>query len=451
MTRDHVDVIILGAGVAGLAAARDLSRAGLAVCVLEARDRIGGRVYTLHDPSLPLPVELGAEFIHGMPTDIHAIVQAAGLPIYEIDGDRWRSHEGALVPGDDRWSQVDSVLGRMEQVDEHDQSFQAFIEPYLQDEHWREAAVLATSYIEGFDAALIDRVSVRALAREQRASAENDGDRAFRVLGGYDQVARWLRAGFDPRSAALHLNTVVTEVRWRRGAVTLLAQSRLGQALEPFHATCAVVTLPLGVLRAPPDSPGSVRFSPALPEKQGAVQQLEMGQVVKITLRFRERFWGDDRFIAGRDGENLDGLSFLYSRDPWMPTWWTAHPLRAPLLTGWAGGPAAARLVGQGENFIAGQAIDALARLLGIARGPLEALLEGWYVHDWHADPFARGAYSYIAVGGLDAPQRLATPVDDALFFAGEATDSAGHTGTVHGAIASGRRAAREVIECLRR
>ena len=100
MTRDNVDVIILGAGVAGLAAARDLSRAGLAVCVLEARDRIGGRIYTLHDPSLPLPVELGAEFIHGTPPDIHAIVQAAGLPIYEIDGDHWRSHEGTLAPSD---------------------------------------------------------------------------------------------------------------------------------------------------------------------------------------------------------------------------------------------------------------------------------------------------------------------------------------------------------------
>ena len=441
---------VFGAGVAGLAAARDLSRAGLAVCVLEARDRIGGRIYTLHDPSLPLPVELGAEFIHGTPPDIHAIVQAAGLPIYEIDGDRWRSHEGTLAPGDDRWSQVDSVLRRMEQVDEHDQSFQAFVEPYLQDERWREAADLATSYIEGFDAALIDRVSVYALAREQRASAANDGDRAFRVLSGYDQVARWLRAGFDPRSAALHLNTVVTEVRWRRGAVTLLAQSRLGHALEPFHARCAVVTLPLGVLQAPPDSPGSVRFSPALPEKQDAVQQLEMGHVVKITLRFRERLWMNDQLIAGSGGERLDSLSFLLSRDPWMPTWWTAHPLRAPLLTGWAGGPAAARFAGQGEQFVANQAVDALARLLGVARGTLEGLLEGWYVHDWQADPFARGAYSYVAVGGIDAPQRLAAPIDDTLFFAGEATDSAGHTGTVHGALASGRRAAREVIECLK-
>jgi monoamine oxidase len=100
----------------------------------------------------------------------------------------------------------------------------------------------------------------------------------------------------------------------------------------------------------------------------------------------------------------------------------------------------------RGEEFVVGRALDSLSRMFGLERERLADLLAAWYTRDWQADPFARGAYSYIPVGGLDAPRLLARPIEDTLFFAGEATDLEGQNGTVHGAMASGQRAAIEIL-----
>jgi monoamine oxidase len=245
---------------------------------------------------------------------------------------------------------------------------------------------------------------------------------------------------------------VVTTLHWRRGAVEATVQSRAGYALDALAASCAVITLPLGVLQAPAGAPGGVRFVPDLEDTRAALDQLEMGHVIKVALRFREPFWERDRRLDGRPTEDLSALSFLLSGDAAVPTWWSAYPAQAPLLIGWAAGAAADRLApaaGQaGELFVVDQAIGALARLLGADRRRVEGQLDGWYFHDWQSDPFARGAYSFVRAGGCGAQARLAQPVDDTLFFAGEAT-AEGHTGTVHGAIASGARAARQVIQRL--
>jgi monoamine oxidase len=139
-------------------------------------------------------------------------------------------------------------------------------------------------------------------------------------------------------------------------------------------------------------------------------------------------------------------LSFVLSDDPVMPTWWTSYPVLAPVLTGWVGGPRAARLGGESDAGLAEQALAALARVLHVPRVELDARLVDWHVHNWTADPFSRGAYSYVRVGGLEAPARLAQPVQRTLYFSGEATDDHGHTGTVHAALAAGQRAARALI-----
>jgi monoamine oxidase len=437
-----VDVIIIGAGVAGLSAARALSDGGLSVMLLEARDRIGGRIFTQHIPCFPTPIELGAEFIHGEPREIWDVVDEAGLTAVEVPDSHLQSLGGAFKESG-FWSRWEAIVKQMREAGAPDQPFRRFIEErYGGAEDQLETKRLALDYVEGFNAADAGRISVAALV-----AMEGGGDAAFRILNGYGRLVDWLLAGCDPRKVTLRLGVVANEITWNRGRVEVRASSRAGQTLPSFRAERVVVTLPLGVLQAPIGALGAVRFEPALKEKQEAIGKLAMGTVTKIILRFRERFWERSGFPAAPAGGRLPPLSFLRSSDENFPTWWTALPVRAPIITGWAGGPAAARLALRGEEFVVKRALDSLSRMFGLDREKLAELLVACYTRDWQADPYARGAYSYIPVGGLEAPCLLAEPVEDTLFFAGEATDGAGQNGTVHGAMASGHRAAAEIIQ----
>jgi monoamine oxidase len=452
---ERFDVVVIGAGAAGLAAARAISAQGRSVAIVEARDRIGGRVATVRQPSGGLPVELGAEFVHGMPLETLGIAKEAGLTLCELDGERLVSADGhphveyEAGEDDDEDEGMETILQAVREWDGADVPFQAFLHARFPGEHWAEARRATSRYVEGFDAADTTKVGVRWLAQTEAAADAIQGERQFRVLDGYDRVLEWLRAGLDPSRTALQLHTVAHEIQWSRGAVEVAVRSPLGATLAPIAGRACVVTLPLGVLKAPLGAPGAVRFVPDVPEKREAMERVEMGQAMKVLLRFREVFW-ETGGASGAQLPALPKLSFLLSDDDVMPTWWTSYPLMAPILTGWVGGPRAARLAGQADTLIVEQALDALARVLGVRRGVLEAQLDGWMLHNWSTDPYARGAYSYVRVGGLDAPAALGASMEDTLFFAGEATDTAGYTGTVHGALASGMRAASNVLAQVR-
>jgi monoamine oxidase len=204
------------------------------------------------------------------------------------------------------------------------------------------------------------------------------------------------------------------------------------------RARAAIVTLPAGVLNA-----NALRFDPPLPKsKRDAASCIVMGPVTKLVLRFRSAFW---ERVA--DGRYRDG-AFFHNAGAAFPTFWTQLPLRAPLLVAWAGGPKADALAALGDDLLVATALDELRALFGAEADP-HAEFEAVYFHDWQRDPYARGAYSYVAVGGGDARAQLAAPVDGVLFFAGEATAPASEAGTVAGALQSGERAAAEVLAAL--
>ena len=203
------------------------------------------------------------------------------------------------------------------------------------------------------------------------------------------------------------------------------------------------MTLPLGVLQLPPNAPNAVLFNPALTAKQQAFHGLATGQVTKVVLQFRTPFWEQV------DGGRYADAAFFHMPDAAFPTFWTTLPARTTLLTAWAAGPAAARLGSYGDRDAVGVAVECVRALFGRrATGLLE--LQAAYAHDWQADAFACGAYSYVVAGGAKARQLLARPLRGTLFFAGEAAETGGQAGTVIGALASASHAVQQLIATRR-
>jgi len=442
------DILIVGAGAAGLAAGRVLAAAGLRVAIVEARNRVGGRICTQH-ASVPgrgdLPVELGAEFIHGLPATSWNLIRDAGLDTRELDGSQLCFENSVLQHCGREQQQTFKVLAQMSRWLE--------LQPLHTDVTFAQylsangieagAADRATAYVEGFNAADRDIIGIAGLARQQQAEDLIQGDRIFHVKGGYEGIPRFLCKEFIAQGGELLLDRPVSLIRWQTRTVVASGQNAAGKQFD-LSADQLLSTLPLGVLQT-----GSVEFAPPLPELQRQVSRMSMGAVQRISLVFETPFWKDAAQLDSHSslaGE-LQTLSFLLARGTHWPTWWTWAPDAAPVITAWAGGPTASRLDVQS---LADQAVGDLARMFSLSPTAVRALLVSTHHHDWQTDPYSRGAYSYVSAGALQAPTIISRPCAETLFFAGEHTDLEGHWGTVHAALNSGLRAAAQLLQSRR-
>lgn len=442
-------VVVIGAGAAGLAAARALHDAGIDVEVLEARDRIGGRVFTITPAHITRPIELGAEFIHGQAPELQQLLDEASLVSADVCGTRWTSAAAGLRQLTGFWERLDRAMRLLDpkgpargghDKGQADRSFDEAIRA-RRGRGLSADRTLAREYVEGFHAADTHLISAQALASGGSPGDDVRERRLAHVVAGYDRVTTWLAR---PLSARIRLSSIVTRVRWKPRRVVIEVARR-----RPITARAAIVAVPLGVLQAKPDRRGAIAFEPELRAKARALAHLEMGAALRVVLRLNHRFWADEKFATTHASEGVERMSFLHTSDRDFPTWWTTYPFTSPLIVGWCGGARARRLLEEPEPIIVTRAIHALARQCGITPRRMRSMVEEWWMHDWLHDPFARGAYSYVKVGGVDASAMLARPLAGTLFFAGEATDTDGATGTVHGAIASGRRAARQAQRAL--
>lgn len=428
------DTIIIGAGAAGLAAAAELGEAGRGVLLLEARDRLGGRVFTVDSTrGEAMPIELGAEFVHGRSPHIFDVCDNALIPLVAMQADQRMVQSGRVVDSDDFWHEIEHVFAEMmEQEGEPDTTFSAFISSA---EVSQEAKESALRYAEGFNAAEADKLSVQGLIVDQKASDEIDGDEGYRMVGGYRRFISVLAERVRAAGVEIVLSSVVQRIEWSSGSVQVATTGD-----TTFTARTCIVTVPLSLLQS-----RAIAFFPPLESKFAHIDRIIMGKVVRVALEFRSCFW-ESRTLP-EDSSDLRTMSFLHFRDAvYFPTWWTQAPVRVPLLVAWASGRYAMKLEGKEAQEIVALAKTELATLFSMPLSEVDSQLVHAHFHDWSNDPYSRGAYSYVGVDGLAAQRELAAPVDGTLFFAGEATTTQGAIGTVHGAVITGKRAAREVI-----
>ena len=424
----HYDTIVIGAGAAGLAAARTLQDANHSVLLLEARDRLGGRVDTNYDFASH-PVECGAEYLHGeniVTWDWVRRYRLATLPVFDHDRHQFMYVQQKLLPFR-RWSTIpgmealdvmdgspiDDLITEWIDNGKPDVSLAQFLSLHHV-ELSPDVRRVVDHFLSGSYGANLDQLGVYGLAE---LTYEGDGDRYSRLKQGYSHLLKQFAAGLNIRYA-----TAVTRIHWNSSGIQIQTETD-----TTYTAKHVVITLPLALLQE-----NAVEFAPKLPEtKLNAIHGLGVGHITKLMLKFDRPFWSKELESC---------LTTLDTQLWWRPGWKRNN--EAPVLTAYTGAAGADHLGMLGRDGTIQAGLQDLEQMFEM---PLADRLTGALFVDWQADPYARMAYSYVPVNGVGLRSQLAQPIDQVLFFAGEATHPT-RAATVHGAIESGIRAAHEIL-----
>lgn len=429
---DKVDVIIIGGGASGLAAGKEIAKAGKKVCVLEARNRLGGRIHTLTVTGFSTHLEAGAEFVHGdMPTT-KSLLTEGGIEFNSIEGNYYRIKKGKFQDPENLFSAFSTLLSKAGSL-EQDMPFIEFLDQYLNEEKFIDVRETARAFVEGYDAADIKRASTFALREEWKNFGQSD---QYRLKSGHMKLIDFLSREIIKHKGKIFLSTVAKEIRWKPDNVEVISDKG-----TIYSARKALITVPLGVLRSKPEDEAHIRFSPGIPGKLEAAKSIGYGTATKVFLEFKEAFWESSE----NQIRTMPELGLLISDTPFTACW-TQLPNKTPLLTGWLAGPQAEKNKNTSDENILRMAFDALSYIFNTDRSFLTENLCAGKAVNWQTDPFSLGAYSYATVESNEAKKILAQPVEDTLYFAGEALSEGTAMGAVEEALANGIKTAKELL-----
>src|ERR1700726_2207110 len=423
MARPYPDhIVVIGAGAAGLIAARELARAGKRVTILEARDRCGGRIHPLPAAKFGYPAEGGAEFVHGEAPVTHGLLREAGLSLLPIQGTQWTVEDGKFSREQSQ-DPHEAELHKALQELKDDLTVAEFLRRRFAGPKYGRLRHSIERMVEGYDAADPERASILALREEWMVGGRRT---QARIIGGHGAPVDFLTAECRNQGVAIHLGSAVSAIEASNGRGVVHCAN--GDALE---CDAVVLTVPLPLLK-------EIVLPPGEREKAAAAAHIGFGNVIKILLRFETRWWVDKR-------RDLADLTFLLS-DARIPVWWTQHPADLPVLTGWFGGPKTEAMAKFGEHELIEAGLASLADIFGLNPKQLMRNLVAARAINWAHDPLAGGAYSY-ATPETRAAQAVLSRIDGgAVLISGEALYRGQDMGTVEAALASGLETARTLL-----
>ncbi len=416
-------IVVIGSGASGLMAAWNLAQQNHKVTLVEARDRIGGRIHTLTN-KFSMSTEAGAEFIHGDQPLTMSLIQDSKSELSLLQGQRYQLMKGKILSSeftDDQWNLLEDALQGLNT----DMDMASFLNLYFKQDQYKDLRQRVKRFVEGYDAADLHRVSAMALKAEW---SESDDEHQYHIIGGYARLIHYLHEKVNAAGVAIHLSSPVQAVQWSAGKVKVVTETG-----PTFEADKVVVTVPLGVLQK-----GSITFTPPLAEYQEAVNNIGFGGVIKFLFEFKDSFWED------RITRPLKDVAFIFS-DAGVPTWWSQLPNKIPLLTGWLGGPSTYK-TNHNQQALYEKATASLQYVFNCSAKVIKDEIKEWHIADWVEDPYACGAYAYATVETRKARTLLAQPVKDTIYFAGEAIYEGSAMGSVEAALVSGQGIAKKII-----